>query len=90
MYLDARIAPISHQDVVESVDGDSGGRVELAITLSVGAETVEELARCVKNLMSWERTIRRILLEKFFLTKLPLRFAHLVAPFQSVATATKR
>lgn len=50
--LDARVAPVSHNDVVLVVDRDAGGGVELAVALAVRAKAELELALGVKHLAS--------------------------------------
>ena len=49
-YLYSWIAPIGNEDIIERVDRDSGGRVELAFPLSIRAETVQKVARRIEHL----------------------------------------
>ena len=43
MDLNARVSPVGDDNVVLRVDGDAGGRVELAVALAVRAEAELEI-----------------------------------------------
>lgn len=50
-YLDAAVAPVSHDDVAIAVHGHPCGCVELPVALPMRAKLEQELALCVVHLV---------------------------------------
>ena len=50
--LESGVSPVSHHDVVLLVHGYAGRRVELAVSLAVGAKTEQETTGAVEDLQT--------------------------------------